>query len=88
MPEAVLHLQAGVWLGLHAQLALRIGVLLTAGVNVLAFPAVLAFDGPIEARNAWFPILWLADALLWLDVAACFFTPLYDEPGDGLDHAA
>ena len=75
------------WLRPFSELVLRLLVLGAVGLNVLAFPAVLAFDGPVSADSPWYGALLVGDIVLWLDVAARFVTPVWDQDeGTLLDH--
>ena len=78
----------GLWLGPRAQLYVRVGVLLAALLNVVVFPALLAFGGPIStSRPLWFAALWIGDLVLWGDIGARFCIPMHkDDFGTKLSH--
>ena len=63
---------------------LRWCLLLAVGINVLAFPFLLSFEGPVSgSRNhAWFAVLLACDVVLWLDVASRFVTPQWEGDED------
>ena len=66
-------------------------MLLAVGANVLAFPFLFAFNGPVGAeaggQPGWLALLLCCDAVLWLDVAARFAVPHEDEnEGQLLSH--
>ena len=73
----------GLWLGTNAVHLLRWCVLVVVGINVLAFPFLLSFVGPVSPSNnqTWFAVLLACDVVLWLDVASRFVTPQW-EGGD------
>ena len=73
----------GLWLGTNAVHLLRWCVLVVVGINVLAFPFLLSFVGPVSPSNnqTWFAVLLACDVILWLDVASRFVTPQW-EGGD------
>ena len=58
-------------------------VLLASLVNVLAFPMIRAFYGPVTLSNFafWYVCLWTLDAVLWLDLCCTFVTPIWDDHG-------
>lgn len=80
---------AGLWLSPLQEAAARFSVLFAVGTNVLVFPFLLAFEGTIELGSGAFALFALCDAILWLDVLACFVTPVWDEAtGALLSHRA
>ena len=74
----------GLWLGPKAVHLLRWCLLLAVGINVLAFPFLLSFEGPVSGstNHAWFAVLLACDVVLWLDVASRFVTPQWEGDGD------
>ena len=74
----------GLWLGPNAVHLLRWCLLLVVGINVLAFPFLLSFVGPVSrsTNHAWFAVLLACDVVLWLDVASRFVTPQWEGDGD------
>ena len=75
----------GLWLGTNAVHLLRWCVLVVVGINVLAFPFLLSFVGPVSPSNnqTWFAVLLACDVVLWLDVASRFVTPQWEGGDDG-----
>ena len=78
-------LESSLWLGPRSEQVTRWLVLLAVGLNVLIFPVLLAFDGPVGSDSPWFGLTMIADVVLWLDVLCRFVTPvaMADEGGDG-----
>ena len=75
----------GLWLGPNAVHLLRWCLLLVVGINVLAFPFLLSFVGPVSrsTNHTWFAVLLACDAVLWLDVASRFVTPQWEGGDEG-----
>ena len=75
----------GLWLGPNAVHLLRWCLLLVVGINVLAFPFLLSFVGPVSrsTNHAWFAVLLACDVVLWLDVASRFVTPQWEGGDEG-----
>lgn len=75
----------GLWLGANAVHLLRWCLLVVVGINVLAFPFLLSFVGPVSPSNnqTWFAVLLACDVVLWLDVASRFVTPQWEGGDDG-----
>ena len=75
----------GIWLGTNAVHLLRWCVLVVVGINVLAFPFLLSFVGPVSpsTNQTWYAVLLACDVVLWLDVASRFVTPQWEGGDDG-----
>ena len=76
-----LHLwrRPALWLEPWAEQLVRGLVLLAVAANVLAFPFLFAFRGPVGGevggQPGWLALLLCCDVVLWLDVAARFAVP-------------
>ena len=75
----------GLWLGTNSVHLLRWCVLVVVGINVLAFPFLLSFVGPVSpsTNQTWYAVLLACDVVLWLDVASRFVTPQWEGGDDG-----
>eukprot|EP00966_Prymnesium_polylepis_P203712 4719458-Prymnesium_polylepis.1 len=64
--------------------------LLAAHVNVILFPALRGYGGPVTSTNFPLPhlLLWILDLVLWLDFACKFITPAWDDGVRIFDHRA
>ena len=77
-----------IWLPASWVALLRHFVLLASLANVIVFPGLRAFDGPVTQHNfpVWYAILWFLDGVLWLDIGCTFVTPVWHEGKRILDH--
>ena len=76
------------WLGPRAEQAVRYFVVAAVTINVLGFPFVFAFHGPVGegiegSPPIWYELLLWCDAVLWCDVGLRFVTPVQPLEGEG-----
>ena len=73
--------QQGFWLPVVVIGMMHHLVNVAALINVIVYPALLAFAGGVSAKGnnqGWYALLMLLDFILWLDLISRFFTPMWD----------